>query len=461
MLAAIGKLRLDYKVLLSSMVCRPDSRDCMLHLCDDCPGKEHLLVSIQNSLRDHLDMDAEDEITFSQWSHTDRPQIVTQQTMAEQFVELLVEKLDLLRIHHFIANSQARYLTECKETLDDGTAIVLMDFAENYSFIVQDSIQGFYWDNSQATIHPFGIYYMENDVLCKLCVAVISDCMKHDAVSVHTFITVLMELLKTKIPALKLVKYWSDGAASQYKNCKNLKNLCCHKEDFDVNAEWHFFATSHGKSVCDGIGGTVKQLAARASLQHATQDHILTPMQLFTWACAHVPGITFRYVSAESVAEHGKQLEPRLKELKTVAGTRTHHCFLPDNSGGLKLFRVSSDKMAVSAELEHNADQRNAEDAIQPGKYAAVVYDHDWFLGYITERSEENRDILVDFMHPKGPARSFKWPRRKDQCWAALNHVLCVIPAPATSSTGRQYTIDETTGERITEAFEAFSRRNF
>ena len=33
---------------------------------------------------------------------------------------------------------------------------------ENYSFPIQDAIQGFYWDNSQATLHPFAIYHMEN-----------------------------------------------------------------------------------------------------------------------------------------------------------------------------------------------------------------------------------------------------------------------------------------------------------
>ena len=28
-----------------------------------------------------------------------------------------------------------------------------------------------------------------------------------------------------------------------------------------------FFATSHGKNACDGVGGTIKRLAAHASLQ--------------------------------------------------------------------------------------------------------------------------------------------------------------------------------------------------
>ena len=31
-------------------------------------------------------------------------------------------------------------------------------------------------------------------------------------------------------------------------------------------AVWNYFATSHGKSACDGIGGTAKQLTSNASL---------------------------------------------------------------------------------------------------------------------------------------------------------------------------------------------------
>ena len=53
-------------------------------------------------------------------------------------------------------------------------------------------------------------------------------------------------------------------------------NLCYHK-DFGVQAEWHFYATPHGKGPCDGIGGTVKRLATRASLQRAYHSQIMTP----------------------------------------------------------------------------------------------------------------------------------------------------------------------------------------
>ena len=36
--------------------------------------------------------------------------------------------------------------------------MIMFDFAENYSFMVQDEVQGFHWNNAQATLHPFLIY---------------------------------------------------------------------------------------------------------------------------------------------------------------------------------------------------------------------------------------------------------------------------------------------------------------
>ena len=44
---------------------------------------------------------------------------------------------------------------------------------------------------------------------------------------------------------------------------------------FGITAERNFFATSHGKNLCDGVGGTVKHLAARASLQRSCFLRIL------------------------------------------------------------------------------------------------------------------------------------------------------------------------------------------
>ena len=46
-------------------------------------------------------------------------------------------------------------------------------------------------------------------------------------------------------------------------------------QDFGYTAEWQFFATSHGKSECDSIGGTFKRMAANHSLKRSAENQIL------------------------------------------------------------------------------------------------------------------------------------------------------------------------------------------
>jgi hypothetical protein len=130
--------------------------------------------------------------------------------------------------------------------------------------MVQDAAQGYHWDNSQATLHPFVAYYRDKDgKLCHSSMCVVSDCLPHSTIAVHRFQHEILQQVKQLCSSVRKIFYFSDGAASQDKNYKNFCNLVYHIDDFGIDAEWHFFATSHGKNACD----TMKREAAKASLQ--------------------------------------------------------------------------------------------------------------------------------------------------------------------------------------------------
>ena len=137
-------------------------------------------------------------------------------------------------------------------------------------------MQGYHWNKDQCTLHPVVIYYKneQNEVVHPLCI--ISDDLDHETSFVHQLQKLVTDFIKQNLPQIKKIEYWSDGCAGQYKKFKNFINLCKHKEDFGLDALWSFFATSHGKSPCDGIGGTVKRKIARTSLQRPVSDQILT-----------------------------------------------------------------------------------------------------------------------------------------------------------------------------------------
>ena len=89
-----------------------------------------------------------------------------------------------------------------KRTYPNIRPLSLPDLAKNYSFLIQDAIQGFYWDNSQATLHPFDIYHMEDWKIKCTNVVIISDCMKHDTSTVHAFVSRLISYVKEELPGL-------------------------------------------------------------------------------------------------------------------------------------------------------------------------------------------------------------------------------------------------------------------
>lgn len=353
LVTSLPNTNMHYTELLSLAVCDLANRDCMLGACLNCPGP----TAINNFVTELFETNGfvlEDEIRYKQWGKmNNRCTILSLTTSVEEFISTVTSVFKSLRAHHYTAKAQAAYLSDRKENLGEGEVIILLDFAENYSFVVQDAVQAFHWNNTQATLHPFVLYYRASGKLEHLNACIVSDCLKHDTIAVHAFITSLMPHLKTKLPQMSKVMYYSDGCSGQYKNYKNFLNLCHHQSDYLVDAEWHFFATSHGKSPCDGIGGTVKRLVARASLQATTSDHILSPLEMYNWLTKHIPGITFQYVTEADVASNAVKFElaARFAAGKTVPGTRSNHAFIPMARDALKMKRLSCDNEFITAEF--------------------------------------------------------------------------------------------------------------
>ena len=321
----------SYQHCLTKILCNPPSPGCYLGSCGACPGIDML----RDDLFSLLDENLIDNVMFKQWVSVDRSTLETYSMSTDEFVDKFCEKLELLRPHYFIASQQAEFYKDCKLHILPGEMLVTVDFSENYSFVLQDAAQGFHWNNSQATIHPFVGYYIDSGEIQHLSYVIISECLNHDTTAVYLFQKCFISFLKKVIPATQMIKkmiYFSDGAASQYKNRKNFLNLCHHKEDFGLSAEWHFSATSHGKGACDGLGGTVKRLAARASLQRPYDQQIMTPRQLFDWATKTISTVHFEYCTTDDHEREKNYLEQRFQASQTIQGTRKLHSFVPTSN---------------------------------------------------------------------------------------------------------------------------------
>ena len=381
---------------------------------------------------------------FQQWITVDRSELVQQILPLEDFISLLVEKRNTATTHSYIAKAQAKYLKKCKEELKANEVIVLGDFAESYQFVIQDEIQGFHWNKQSCTLHPIVIYYKKDNILTQKSICFISDDLNHDTRFVYEVMKQTVNIIKEIFTEPIMMHYFSDGCAGQYKNCKNFINLCLHEKDFNIKCVWSFFATSHDKSPCDGLGGTLKHLTARASLQRTLSDQILTAKQVFDYCKEEVKGVHVSFISTEDMIPVRSMLDARFQKLCTLPGTRSFHQFVPLSESLMAAKRVSEDQ-SYGIEFNLVLGEENTVNMTKDPKvsdFAVCSYDEEYWIGLIDEVDEEHDDVKVKFMHPSYPARSFSWPKRDDTCFVPIVNVAFIIGAPMTI-TGRQYKLDD------------------
>ena len=223
------------------------------------------------------------------------------------------------------------FIKNLKVSLLKDEFLVVCDFAEKYAFVVQEA--GFHWNNNQATMYPAVIYFNIDGVTNNRSLVIISDSLVHDSVALYVYSNIIIDLIRSISLAASKIYYVSDGAPQQFKNFKNFLNLYYHRDDYGIAVEWHFFVTAPGKSPCDGTGGTVKRMAARASLQLPPDRQITTLQELYEWASqtSSLPNITVKFSPINQYDEAKLFLENRFKHGKP--GTQQIHCVLPQEIG--------------------------------------------------------------------------------------------------------------------------------
>lgn len=435
---------------LKIIQCNPPNVECRIGSCKNCGDFTHIRTIIQNVFDNHQI----DYIEYKKWTTTDRSTLESLMLNIDEFIETFILTLQVYQRHDFIAKMQSSSYKNFKESLKPGEVLVQGDFAENYSAVMQDEVQSFHWNNLMTTIHPFVIYYLNGDIIAHKSYVIISECNIHDTVAVHLFQRYLIKYIKENIVGIKKIIYFSDGCAGQYKNRKNFINLCHHKHDFNIDAEWHFFATSHGKGPCDGVGGTIKRLAHKASLQRPYENQIITPLQLHQFASENIPNIMCQYTTIKEYNDEKTILEDRFSECKTIAGTQKLHCFKPVSETKIEVREYSSSSFSRVESLL--LQKETTHDRIING-YVTVVYDSKWWLAVILVPDSESdlvEEIEVGFLHPHGPNPSFVYPQSPDKLTMSQNDILTKVE-PITK-TGRTYTLNDLEQRKATNALRQY-----
>ena len=313
----------DYHDCLKLLVCKHPTPQCYLDQCHKCPD----ISTFSTEIFEILTNASIDQVQYTVWTATDRSTLNTVTADVSDFVEELCDKLQILKPHSYIAKQQSEFIASKKENLKDGEVLVMFDFSENFAYVVQDASQAFHFNNDQCTVFPVIYYYKENSVLKHKSAIFLSSSLKHDTSAVYTIQKQLIPEIRVTVKNVKKFIYMTDGAKQHFKNRFQIANLLNHKEDFEVDAEWHYCVTAHGKSGYDGLGAIFKREAYQISLLRKPTSAILTPEALFDWARSHFKNIKIFYFSKVDHDKSTRRLNKRFGEAPPIPEILKNHSF--------------------------------------------------------------------------------------------------------------------------------------
>lgn len=308
---------------LNKIVCDMQSHACMTNVCLRCPN-----VSVISDILSEL-LIKKDLVSYKQWVklNKDEPWALTEfESTVVTFIECFTSQLIFLKWHHYVWKSQRNFICGLKSSLPLDTVLFHCDFAENYTVVNQDEIQAAFFSPSQFTLHTAMVYYSTDGVPGSKSYCVLSNYNKHDTIAVHSFIKPVFDDLKSFKPEIKNVIFLSDGAASQYKNRKNMSALCKFKKIHDLNVEWHFSASCHGKGAVDGIGGTIKRILRDASIRG---ESIICPLAAVAYLNKREIKTKVFYVDKIEVQQMAIRLTSLFNVAIPIPGIRSFHAFYP------------------------------------------------------------------------------------------------------------------------------------
>ncbi|CAH0559357.1 unnamed protein product [Brassicogethes aeneus] len=144
-----------------------------------------------------------------------------------------------------------------KQLSEEGTLQV--DFAENFVCEGQDEVQSAHWNQKQLTVFTTA-FHLNEKFQSKVFV---SNNLAHTKETIVPY----MYILLSGVPeSVKILKIWSDGPSSQFKNKFIAAVIPVLEDKFGIKIYWNYFATSHGKGCIDGIGATAKMIVKKQIL---------------------------------------------------------------------------------------------------------------------------------------------------------------------------------------------------
>lgn len=244
---------------IDTFLCENSTASCWFGDCGNCDG-----ITVEKLKQLVTDDLLQTPVSWMAWKKdttSKRTEKVKEHGSLLDLVKYIAQISPQFLKHCFIKRAQCEMFTtyDRPRALSAefyGEALLQVDFAENYVCEAQDEVQNAHWNQRQLSLFTSALLY-NGKTFSKVFV---SNNLHHTK---ETIIPYVHKLLSSLPETVKIVKIWSDGPSSQFKNKFIAAIIGLLESTFNTSFFWNYFATSHGKGCVDGIGATVKNVVRK------------------------------------------------------------------------------------------------------------------------------------------------------------------------------------------------------
>src|SRR5207248_9181795 len=114
-----------------------------------------------------------------------------------------------------------------------------------------------------------------------------------------------------------------------------------------------------------------------------------------------------------------------LNLLEQLRGTHRLHCFLLVSADIIvRDFSLSPLKRLERVVRRTDSDTVNI---ARINGYVTAMYDGFWWLAYVLNTLSDSAEVELNFLHPHGPSRSFRYPSRPDILVISIYDILTIV----------------------------------
>ena len=121
--------------------------------------------------------------------------------------------MNSFKLHYFLNKQQSKYLYNLKKNPPEGTMLISMDYAENYSCVSQNEVQKAYFRKVQISMLTVYVYMMVQSELKEQSYVVLTDDTRHETPAVYSSYQKLNMKLDKMFPPRSHTIIMTDGCA--------------------------------------------------------------------------------------------------------------------------------------------------------------------------------------------------------------------------------------------------------